>query len=323
MYTVRNKNILQEVSDMADVIISTDNLTKVYNGKTVVDNVSLKIERGGIIGLVGQNGAGKTTLIRMLTGLVQPTSGSYQLLPNQTRSSTDVAAIVERPSIYTNMSAMDNLVAQSILLGIKPDTAYLTSTLNVVGLDPTLTRPVKNYSLGMKQRLAIAMTLVGKPQLLLLDEPTNGLDPQGIADIREVFVKLNQELNVTIVISSHILSELGKFATEFYIMDNGQMLKRVTAEEIKKINGQRIRLYVDDVEKTLETLKGMGKAEACSKTQVVLLTETPITQVMLSLANAGVTVRNFVQAGDALEDYYLQIIRNARDPFAHDNGGNL
>ena len=308
---------------MSDVIISTDKLTKVYNGKTVVDNVSIQIERGGIIGLVGQNGAGKTTLIRLLTGLVNPTSGSYQLLPNQTRSSTDVAAIVEKPSIYSNMSAMDNLIAQSILLGLKPDKEYLSSTLNVVGLDPTLKRPVKNYSLGMKQRLAIAMTLVGKPQILLLDEPTNGLDPQGIADIREVFVKLNKELNVTLVISSHILSELGKFATEFYIMDGGQVLKRVTADEIKNINGKRIRLYVDDIEKTLETLKDLGKAEACGPSQVMLSTETPITQIMLSLAQAGVTVRNFVLAGDALEDYYLQIIRDARNPFVHDVGGNL
>lgn len=302
---------------MTDTLISTTNLTKKYGVKTVVDNVTINIERGGIIGLVGQNGAGKTTLIRLLTGLVQPTSGTFELLPNQTRSSCDVAAIVEKPSIYSNMSAMDNLVAQSMLLGLKVDKEYLTTTLNLVGLDPTLTRPVKNYSLGMKQRLAIAMTIVGKPQLLILDEPTNGLDPQGIADIRELFVKLNTELGVTIVISSHILSELGKFATEFYIMDKGRILKRVTADEIKHLSGKRIRLTVDDVAQAAEALKQYGEVTTVESNQILLTTDEPITQIVLYLAQAGITVRNFVQTGDALEDYYLDIVRNANNPFAN------
>lgn len=310
---------------MADIMISASNLTKKYGIKVAVDNVTFEIPRGEIIGLVGQNGAGKTTLIRMLTGLVQPTSGTFELLPNQTRSSRDVAAIVEKPSIYSDMSAMDNLVAQSLLLGLNADKEYLSKTLNLVGLDPTLPRAVKNYSLGMKQRLAIAMTLVGRPQLLILDEPTNGLDPQGIADMRETFVKLNKELGVTIVISSHLLSELGKFATEFYIMHQGKILKHVTAEEIKHINGQRVRLYVDDATKAAEALKDLGKVEICTNEQIMLNTTTAITQVMLVLAQANITVRNFVQAGDALEDYYLQIIREANDPFVHSfsDGGAL
>lgn len=307
---------------MADIMISTTNLTKKYNGKVVVDNVSLEIERGGIIGLVGQNGAGKTTLIRLLTGLAHPTSGSYQLLPGSNRTPTDVAAIVERPSVYTNMSAMDNLIAQSMLLGLAVDTEYLKKTLTLVGLDPDLKRQAKNFSLGMRQRLAIAMTLVGKPQLLLLDEPTNGLDPEGIADIRELFVKLNAELGVTIVISSHILSELGKFATEFYIMDQGRLLKRVSADEIKNISGKRIRLTVDDVAQALEALKQYGTATATEGNQILLTTDEPITQIMLNLAQAGITVRNFMQVGDALEDYYLEIVRNAHNPFAN-NGGSL
>lgn len=310
---------------MADILVSTENLTKKYGSKTVVDNVSLQIERGSIVGLVGQNGAGKTTLIRMLTGLVSPTSGSFELLQGQPRKPSDVAAIVERPSIYSNLSAMDNLIAQSVLLGVAVDKAYLTTTLNMVGLDATLVRPVKNYSLGMKQRLAIAMTLVGKPQLLILDEPTNGLDPEGIADMREIFVNLNRELGVTIVISSHILSELGKFATEFYIMDTGKVLKRITADELKTVNGQRIRLTVNDVAKAVETLKDTGEAQVIAANQIMLKTEQPVTQIMLTLAQAGVTVNGLVQAGDALEDFYLEIIREAHRPkFNNDsNGGAL
>lgn len=303
---------------MADIMISTANLTKKYGVKTVVDDVSLEIRQGAIVGLVGQNGAGKTTLIRMLTGLARPTSGKATLLPNQKRASCDVAAIVEKPSIYSNMSAKDNLITQSMLLGITVDKDYIDKTLSLVGLDSELTRPVKNYSLGMKQRLAIAMTLVGRPKLLLLDEPTNGLDPEGIADMREIFVKLNKELGVTIVVSSHLLSELGKFATEFFVMHNGQILKHFTADDIKDVKGKKIRLYVDDVEKAREALKELGETQIAAKEQIFLSSAAPITQIMLTLAQAGVTVRNFLQAGDALEDYYLQIIRDANNPFAQD-----
>lgn len=298
---------------MADILISTENLSKSYNGKTVVNNVSLQIERGAIVGLVGQNGAGKTTLIRMLTGLVNPTSGSFSLLPDQERHDNDVAAIVERPSIYTNMSALDNLVAQSKLLGITVDREYLKTTLSLVGLDPTSTKKAKNYSLGMKQRLAIAMTLVGRPQLLLLDEPTNGLDPQGIFDMREIFVKLNREMGTTILISSHILSELGKFATEFYIMDKGSILARVTADEISNMGGKRLRFKVDKTGAAQEALTQYGETKIVSADEIELYADVPITQAMLTLAQAEVIVTNVSQIGDSLEDFYVDIVRNAHN----------
>ena len=178
-------------------------------------------------------------------------------------------------------------------------------------MDYRLKRPAKNFSLGMRQRLAIAMTLVGKPQLLILDEPTNGLDPEGIAAMRELFVNLNRQMGVTLVISSHILSELGKFATDFYIMDKGKMLKRVTADEIKDVTGKRIRITVDNVEAALAALKEYGEAQTVNDNQILLASEQAVTQIMLALAQAGVTVRNFTQANDALEEYYLDIVRSA------------
>lgn len=315
------------------VVIQTHNLTKQYGNVNAVNDVSITIESGAIVGLVGRNGAGKTTLIRLLTGLCKPTSGSFEIMPNQQRLDTSVAAIVERPSVYTNMTAMENLIAQSYLLGLPVDEPYLQSTLQLVGLAPLPKKKVKDYSLGMRQRLALAMTLVGKPQLLLLDEPTNGLDPQGIHDMRELFVKLNKQFGTTLVVSSHILTELGKFANEFYFMERGTIIKHATAAEIEAHSQKRLRITVDDVQKAIQALTNVApqpdsrevaddnptdevarptentvKVVEVAPNTIEIYADIPSTQVILTLAQNGVTASNVVNIGDDLESYYISLV---------------
>ena len=321
------------------VLIQTHNLVKRYGSLYAVNDVSITIESGAIVGLVGRNGAGKTTLIRLLTGLAKPTSGSYEVMPGDTRLDTSVAAIVERPSVYVGMTGMENLKAQSLLLGLPIDEEYLKSTLKLVGLDPTLKKKAKDYSLGMRQRLAIAMTLVGKPKLLILDEPTNGLDPQGIHDMRELFVKLNQQFGVTLLVSSHILTELGRFATEFYFMEKGRIIKHATAEEIASSSQKRLRVTVDNIQKALEAFRNFAPngtdddnapidvassldeqnvnqaptsagidVRVVGPNVIEIFDDVPVTQVLLVLAQNGVVATNVVTIGDDLESYYISLL---------------
>ncbi len=295
---------------MSNIIVETTSLTKKYGSLMAVNNVSLSIEQGSIVGLVGKNGAGKTTLMRLLTGLSQPTSGSFSILAGKQRSSTSVAALVERPSLYLNMTAMDNLRAQCLLLDIPVDDTFLKMTLDLVRLANTQQK-VKNYSLGMQQRLTIAMTFVGKPELLILDEPTNGLDPQGIAEMRETFVRLNKEFGTTIIISSHILSELAKFATEYFFMDKGKVIKHATSEELSQLVTKRLKLTVDNIEKAKEILQQYGRVETTDNVAELFGDIAP-TQVLLELAQGGVTVFDIVNVTDNLEQYFLKLIGGAK-----------
>lgn len=301
-----------QLANDGQIMVQTHDLTKTYGSLIAVNNVNITVKQGAIVGLVGKNGAGKTTLIRILTGLAEQSSGSYELLPNQRRDDTSVAGIVETPSIYLDMTAMDNLVVQSLLLGIFVDKDYLEKTLNLVGLTVS-NQKVKNFSLGMRQRLAIAMTIVGKPKLLILDEPTNGLDPQGIHDIREIFVKINKELGTTLVISSHILSELSKFATEYIFMDKGRVVKQATAQELEQLSGKKVRITVDKTGAAKEVLQQYGNTEIVGESAVEIATDVAPTQLLLTLAQNGIVASNIVNVGDSLEDYYINLVSEVQN----------
>lgn len=213
-----------------DYILSAEHIQKKYGGNTILRDVSFHVKQGDIYGLVGKNGSGKTTLLRILTGLIQDYNGKVQIGINDNQKSK-VAAVVNDPSLFLNMSAFANMKEQAYLMGIQ-DERSIEAALKIVGLENSNSKLVKNFSLGMTQRLKLAMSLLENPDILILDEPVNGLDPDGIADLRELLLNLNHTKGITIIISSHILSELEQIATCFGILHNGKIVKEFYAHDV-------------------------------------------------------------------------------------------
>ena len=218
---------------MEQVILKTNHLTKRYGHRAVVENLSMTIYKGDIYGFIGKNGAGKTTLIRMVTGLAAPSDGSIQLFGSGSllEGRRRIGTVIEAPAFYPGMTARENIVAFSKLQGLH-DFSHTEDLLELVGLSHTGKKKCRNFSLGMKQRLAIAIALIGDPELLILDEPTNGLDPEGMKEVRDLILKLNQEKGITVLVSSHILGELSKFATRYGIIHHGKLIEEFTEEDL-------------------------------------------------------------------------------------------
>lgn len=217
------------------VLFQTKHLTKRYKEHEAVSDISISVQQGQIYGLIGKNGAGKTTLLKLISGLIKPTSGNIVFCG--TDSSNDecrIGALIEAPGFYPNMTGYENLKAQSLCLGLNYSCQQIEELLDLVGLLYAKNKKTKAYSLGMKQRLGIALSLIGNPDLLVLDEPINGLDPEGIIEIRNIVTKLNAERNMTIIISSHILDELAKIATNFCIIHSGKVVLEKSKEEFLK-----------------------------------------------------------------------------------------
>lgn len=239
-----------------EYVLRTKNLTKRFGDLAAIRHVNMHISPGDIYGFIAPNGAGKTTIIRVITGLVHPTEGSYQLFgtdykdPTISQARRRVSAIVETPSFYQNLNAYDNLLIQCKQLGIV-DYSIIDEMLDVVGIGylRNNTKKVKHFSLGMKQRLGIAMTLIGNPDFVLLDEPMNGLDPEGIVEIRELILRLNQERNITFLISSHTLGELSKIANKYGFIRHGELIKEINARQLKEECRKSTEISVDNVKK--------------------------------------------------------------------------
>lgn len=239
-------------------IISTQGLTKTYSGVERVSDVSLSIRKGEIYGLIGKNGAGKTTLLRLILGVASPTRGTVAIDGDSTAAALaagrrKIGALIEQPAYYRTLNGFQNLKAYALSLGCY-DAKKINDLLLFVGLEPKDKKPVKNYSLGMRQRLSIAMALINDPEVLILDEPLNGLDPTGIIQMREQIRFLNEKKGVTVVISSHLLGELGKVATAYGIMREGKMVKEVRGEELASLSRPHIRAVVADVPRAAQVL---------------------------------------------------------------------
>lgn len=217
------------------VLVQTNNLTKQYGQHRVVDHVNLSIQQGDIYGLIGRNGAGKTTILRLISGLASPTGGDISLFGQSSHDTIymrkRMGLLIESPGIYPNMNAMDNIRLKCLAMGISSK-SYIVELLDEIGLADVGKKKVRHFSVGMKQRLGIALALVGNPELVILDEPVNGLDPQGMAEIREIIIRLNKEKGITFIISSHILGELSKIATTYGIIDKGELKKQILQTEL-------------------------------------------------------------------------------------------
>ena len=297
-----------------EYILETDSLTKVYGHKDAVRDVSLHIPAGTIYGLIGRNGAGKTTIMRMISGLSAPTTGSYSLFGETGRRMGKmlkyVGVLIESPGLYPRLSAYENLKIKCIGMGIRPD-GYVEELLRTVGLENTdRKKPAGAYSLGMRQRLGIGLALVGDPKLVVLDEPINGLDPQGIAEVRETLVKLRDEKGITVMISSHILDELAKVADWFGIINEGVLLDEFSSEELHLRSSRYVTIRTDDAAGTLKVLNGLGleKVETEADGSLRVFEQLDNTPAMArAVVEAGIALREISLASVSLEEYYLGI----------------
>lgn len=297
-----------------DYVLRTNALSKNYRKFKALDGLSMNVPRGAIYGFVGKNGAGKTTLIRLICGLQEPSDGEYELYNRKNtdkeiaKSRRRIGAVVETPSIYLDMTAEDNLKQQYRILGL-PSFDGLTDILKLVGLENTGKKKAKNFSLGMRQRLGIAIALAGDPDFLVLDEPINGLDPQGIIEIRELILKLNREQQVTILISSHILDELSKLATHYGFIDCGRIVKEMSAEELETACRKCVRMEVNNT-KTLARVLDRMKLEykILSDTSADLYANVNVSKLILALAEEKCEVISMQEHDESLESYYVGLV---------------
>lgn len=295
-------------------VLRTDALSKHYRHFKALDGLSMHVPKGAIYGFVGKNGAGKTTLIRLICGLQRPTGGDYFLYGTGSKQKEianirrRMGAVVESPSIYLNLTAQENLRQQYLILG-RPSFDEIKEQLELVGLADAGNKKVKHFSLGMRQRLGIAIALAGDPDFLVLDEPINGLDPQGIVEVRELLLKLNRERQITVLISSHILDELSRLATHYGFIDHGHMVKEISAQELEKACRKCIRVEVSDTKILALVLDRIGMEYAIhSDTEADIYGTIQVTELVALLAKEQCEVIRMQERDESLESYYIRLI---------------
>ncbi len=302
-----------------EFVLKTNALGKNYKDFKALNGLSMNVPKGSIYGFVGKNGAGKTTLIRLICGLQEPTSGDYMLYGKKNtdkeivKSRRRMGAVVETPSIYLDMTAEDNLKQQYRILGL-PSYDGLTDILKLVGLENTGKKKAKNFSLGMRQRLGIAIALVGDPDFLVLDEPVNGLDPQGIIEMRELILKLNREHQITVLISSHILDELSRLATHYGFIDSGRMIKEISAKELEEACRKCVRIEVTNVKALARVLDGMKiEYNIISEQAADVFAKVNVSKLAMALSQENCEVISMQEKDESLESYYMNLVGGDRN----------
>ena len=297
-----------------EYVLTTRSLSKHYGHFKDISDLSMNVPKGAIYGFVGKNGAGKTTLIRLICGLQRPTDGSYTLYGSKygkddmSKARRRMGAVVETPSIYLNMTAEENLRHQYMILG-RPSFDGIRELLELVGLSRTGRKKAKDFSLGMRQRLGIAVALAGNPDFLVLDEPVNGLDPQGIIEMRELILKLNQEHQITFLISSHILDELSRLATHYGFIDKGHMIKEISARDLENACRKGVHVDVSDTGVLSCILDEEGlEYKILTEHTADIYGQPDVTELVMKLAARDCRLKAVYEKDESLESYYIRLL---------------
>lgn len=298
----------------SDIAAATRGITKKYGGVKRVDDVSVTVKRGEIYGLIGKNGAGKTTLLKMMLGVSSPDSGSVELLgatspKDLAEKRAKAGALIDHPAFYPSLSAAENLSVYARAVGIR--NADIAALLDTAGLSDCGKKKVKHFSLGMKQRLGIAMALIGDPEILFLDEPVNGLDPTGILAVRELLKRLNSERGVTVVVSSHLLGELGKIATAYGVMKEGRLVAEVRGEELLALARPRVRIVAAERERAERVLAAHfseGTYTMRGNAADIYAPETDLVSIAALMAENGVALLQLGYEEGDLESAFVDMM---------------
>jgi ABC-2 type transport system ATP-binding protein len=296
-----------------NTILKVKGLTKKYGSKTALNNVAFNVERGKIYGFIGENGAGKTTTIRAITGLSEAPSGTVELFgasdkKGLTKARKKMGYLVEHPILSMNDTAEGNLKMQQLLYGHRDD-AKIKKILARVGLADVGRKKVKNFSLGMKQRLGIAMALVNDPEILILDEPINGLDPMGMVAVRELLKSLSTEDGITIVISSHILAELYQLVTDYIIISHGEIIEQISKEELDRKCTSYIVIETEQPQKAVQVLESCGLKDVELDGDTIKIRDNiEQKQVAMIMFNASIILTQLTRYEKSLEDHYIELL---------------
>ena len=292
-----------------ETVLRTVGLTKRFGRASAVDHVSMTVNKGDIYGFIGKNGAGKTTFMRVVLGLSAPTEGTVELFGGLSpeEAGKKIGALIEAPGIFPHCTAKENMKRFAILKD--EDESKIDGLLDFVGLGDVGNKKAGKFSLGMKQRLGIAIAMLGDPELLILDEPVNGLDPTGMKEIRDLILRLNREKGITVLISSHLLDELSKIVTRYGIINNGVLVDEIDASEMKAKTGHRLIIVVDDVEKAVSLLeKEVGKDSIGINAHAIGLSSglDRTAELNALLVKNGVAVSSLSVKTDGLEKYFIE-----------------